>query len=212
MARLNTVSDQSASDDVRAVYDRVKTRFGKLLEPVTIAAIHPDIFKAYKAYIAYEASFGSALRVNTALKELALLVAAIVGCPFCIDLGSAVAKKARITEKQIKSLALYSKSPEFSQVERIVLDLATAMTLTPAKVSEDLFLKLREFFDPIQIVKITAAIAWENDRSRFNHALGIESHGFSEGRYCVLPERPAAEESQPPSGVEVIQGELSSHE
>lgn len=157
MARLNPVSDQSASDDVRAVYDRVKTRFGKLLEPVTIAAIHPDIFKAY---IAYEASFGSALRVNTALKELALLkVAAIVGCPFCIDLGSAVAKKAGITEKQMKSLALYSKSPEFSQVERIVLDLATAMTLTPAKVSEDLFLKLREFFDPIQIVEITAAIA-----------------------------------------------------
>lgn len=97
MARLNPVSDQSASPDVRAVYDRVKNRFGKLLEPVTIAAINPDIFKAY---IAYEASFRSASRVNGALKELALLkVAAIVGCPFCIDLGSAVAKKAGITEK-----------------------------------------------------------------------------------------------------------------
>ena len=187
MAGLNPVSGQSASPDVRAVYDRVKNRFGKLLEPVTIAAIHPDIFKAY---IAYEASFRSASRVNGALKEFALLkVAAIVGCPFCIDLGSAVARKAGITEKQLKSLALYSKSPEFSQVERVVLDLAIAMTLTPARVSEDLFLKLQEFFDPMQIVEITAAIAWENYRSRFNHALGIESHGFSDGRDCVLPER-----------------------
>lgn len=111
----------------------------------------------------------------------------------------------------MKSLALYSKSPEFSQLERVVLDLANAMTLTPAKVSEDLFLKLQEFFDLMQIVEINAAIAWENYRSRFNHALGIESHGFSEGRYCVLPERSATEESQPPSGVEAIQGE-SSHE
>jgi alkylhydroperoxidase family enzyme len=52
---------------------------------VTIAAIHPDIFKAY---VAYEASFGSASRVSAASKELALLkVAAIVGCPFCVDLG-----------------------------------------------------------------------------------------------------------------------------
>ena len=187
MARLNPVPDQSASPEIRAVYDRVKTRFGKLVEPVTIAAIHPDIFKAY---IAYEASFGSASRVNAALKELAFLkVAAMVGCPFCIDLGSTVAKKAGITEKQMKSLALYSKSPEFSQVEMVVLDLATAMTLAPPKVSEDLFLKLQEFFEPIQIVEITAAIAWENYRSRFNHALGMESHDFSEERYCVLPER-----------------------
>lgn len=211
MARLNSVSDQSASPDVRAVYDRVKNRFGKLLEPVTIAAIHPDIFKAY---IAYEASFRSASRVNGAFKELALLkVAAIIGCPCCIDPGSALAKKAGITEKQLKSLALYSKSPEFSLVERVVLDLANAMTPTPAKVSEDLFLKLQQFFDPMQIGEITAAIVWENYRSRFNHALGIESHGFSEGRYCVPPERPAAEESQPPREVEVISGgELSSHE
>lgn len=66
MARLNPVSDQSASPDVRAVYDRVKNRFGKQVEPITIAAIHPDIFKAY---IAYEASFCSASGVNGALKE-----------------------------------------------------------------------------------------------------------------------------------------------
>lgn len=120
------------------------------------------------------------------MKELALLkVAAIIGCPFCIDLGSAVAKQAGITEKQLKNLALYSKSPEFSQVERVVLDLANAMTLTPAKVSEDLFLRLQEFFDPMQIVEITAAIAWENYRSRFNHALGRTSCVLS-STYCRI--------------------------
>lgn len=88
--------------------------------------------------------------------------------------------RVTINDERGELWALYSNR-EFSQIERVVLDLANSMTLTPAKVSEDLFLKLQECFDPLQIVEITTAIAWENCRSRLNHALGIESHGFSEG-------------------------------
>jgi len=187
VARLKAVSEQDASPEVRSVYDRVKARFGKLVEPVSVTAAHPEIFKAF---IAYEASLRSASRVSAKLKELACLkVAAIIGCPFCIDLGSALAKKVGITEAQMQCFSAYANSPEFSSVEKTVLDLATAMTLNPGSVPDDLFSQLHECFDPVQIIEITAAIAWENYRSRFNHALGIESHGFSEGSYCVLPER-----------------------
>ena len=42
--------------------------------------------------------------------------------------------------------------------------------------------------DEPQIVELTAAIAWENWRARFNHALGIEAHGFTEGAFCPIPE------------------------
>ena len=45
MARLSTVSEESVSQDVRVVCDRVKTKFGKLLEPVSIAAHNPEILK-----------------------------------------------------------------------------------------------------------------------------------------------------------------------
>jgi AhpD family alkylhydroperoxidase len=188
VARLKSVSEESASPKVRSVYERVKARFGKLVEPVSVTAAHPEIFNAY---IAYEGSLRSASRVSAQLKELAYLkVAAMVGCPFCIDIGSVLAKKAGITERQMQCLSSYADSPEFSAVEKTVLDFATAMTLNPVSVPDDLFSQLQECFEPVQIIEITAAIAWENYRSRFNHALGIESHGFSEGSYCVLPERP----------------------
>lgn len=59
MARLEAVSEQSASPEVRSVYDRVKARFGKLVEPVSVTAAHPEIFNTY---IAYEASLRSASR------------------------------------------------------------------------------------------------------------------------------------------------------
>jgi alkylhydroperoxidase family enzyme len=91
--------------------------------------------------------------------------------------------------KAYMSYESYANSPEFSQVEKTVLDLATAMTLNPASVPDELFSQVQKCFEPVQVIEITAAIAWENYRSRFNHALRIESHGFSEGSYCVLPER-----------------------
>jgi hypothetical protein len=35
-------------------------------------------------------------------------------------------------------------------------------------------------------VELTAAIAWENQRASFNHALGMDHGGFSKGSYCLL--------------------------
>ena len=57
-------------------------------------------------------------------------------------------------------------------------------------IPEHLFGTLREYFDEAQMVELTAAIAWENHRARFNHALGMGYQGFSEGSYCLLPEVP----------------------
>jgi hypothetical protein len=34
-----------------------------------------------------------------------------------------------------------------------------------------------------------AAIAWEHYRARFNRVFSMRSAGFSEGAFCVLPER-----------------------
>ncbi len=62
------------------------------------------------------------------------------------------------------------------------------MSRTPVDVSDHLVAELGKYFDEGQIVELTAQIAWENWRARFNHALGIEAHGFSEGAYCPIPE------------------------
>ena len=35
-------------------------------------------------------------------------------------------------------------------------------------------------------MELTAAIAWENQRASFNHALGMDHGGFSKGSYCLL--------------------------
>jgi hypothetical protein len=45
-------------------------------------------------------------------------------------------------------------------------------------------------------VELTAVIAWENQRARFNDALGMGYQGFSEGSYCLLPGNPGQSTSR----------------
>ena len=71
------------------------------------------------------------------------------------------------------------------------MEYAEEMSEANVDVSDELFARLREHFDDEQIVELTAAIAIENFRARFNNALDIAPAGFSEGRLCPLPERPA---------------------
>lgn len=81
----------------------------------------------------------------------------------------------------------YGSSALFSETEKLVLKYADAMTQAPVEVPETLFAKLREKFAEAQLVELTATLAWENYRARFDHAFGVEAEGFSEGGYCALP-------------------------
>ena len=89
----------------------------------------------------------------------------------------------------------YRDSAAFTPLEKLVIEYAERMSLTPVEVSDELFDKLRAHSDNAQLVELTASIAWENYRARFDHAFGIDSQGFSEGAYCALPERPAVARS-----------------
>jgi alkylhydroperoxidase family enzyme len=81
----------------------------------------------------------------------------------------------------------YRSSALFSETEKLVLEYADAMTQTPVEVPETVFAKLREKFAEALLVELTATLAWENYRARFDHAFGVEAEGFSEGSYCALP-------------------------
>ena len=87
----------------------------------------------------------------------------------------------------MQALHEHDTSDAFSETERLVLDYAVAMSRTPLAVEDALFERLRAAFSPEQLVELTATVAWENYRSRFNHAMGIKAHGFAENGVCALP-------------------------
>ena len=87
------------------------------------------------------------------------------------------------------ALPQYNSSALFSETERLVLEYADAMTQTPVEVPDTLFAKLREKFTDAQLVELTATLAWENYRARFDHAFGVEAEGFARESYCAMPVR-----------------------
>ena len=72
----------------------------------------------------------------------------------------------------------FATSRHYSAPERAALAFAEAMTITGQKVTDELFAGARRHFSEAQVVELTAAVALENFRSKFNVALGIESQGF----------------------------------
>jgi AhpD family alkylhydroperoxidase len=186
MARIAGISRADAPEEMRRVYDWAEETFGKQIEPLTIMAHTPEIFRAN---VAFETGIESTHRLPTRVRELVQLKAAArIGCPFCLDIGSALARRAGLDEATLRALVDHGKSGAFSTEETLALDYAVAMTATPVVVPDALVAALGEHFDAAAMVELTTLIAWENFRSRFNHALGIGAAGFSEGAYCVRPE------------------------
>lgn len=184
--RIATVSDGDAGLLARATYAYARREFGTVPEPTRVYAHHPGILAGYGAleYVTERAD-----RVPENLKLLASTkAAALAGCEFCMDIASMLSTKAGVTEAQLRALPQHSTSPEFSEVEKLVLDFAVGMTRTPVEVSDELFARLREHFDEAQLVELANEIAIENYRARFNWAFGIGSQGFAGDGFCVRPE------------------------
>ena len=87
-------------------------------------------------------------------------------------------------EAKLAELAGWRDSKAFSDLERVALEYAERITYTDQKVDDALFERVKRHFSEPQIVELTAAIALENFRSKFNPSLGIEAQGF-----CLLPKR-----------------------
>jgi alkylhydroperoxidase family enzyme len=142
------------------------------------------------AVAAHEAALMTSARVEARLKALAeVKAAALINCEFCLDIGSAFSRAEGLTDSQLRSLPSFRESEEFSETEKIVLELAEAMTRTPTQVSENLRQALLARFSRAQVAELVAAIAWENHRGRLNQALGIRPAGFSEDAFCAVPEQ-----------------------
>ena len=129
----------------------------------------------------FELALERASRMDARLEELAATGAAtMTGCPFCIDFAEAFLPQLGFTPRQVAEVAGWRGSDVFSDDERLVLEYAEAMTTTPVEVTDELFDRLRSRFHEAAIVELTAAVALENYRGRFNQALGLGSEGFPE--------------------------------
>jgi hypothetical protein len=88
-----------------------------------------------------------------------------------------------MSAEKLAALDGFRTSTLFTEVEKAALVYAEEMCRTPVDVPDEVFAEVRRHFSDEQIVELTAMIAFENFRARFNRAFEIASDGF-----CRLPD------------------------
>ena len=199
MARIQGVSQDQAGPMVRLVYRFMRRGMKKLtgraaahgsgIEPVEVWAHQPKMMSGM-------GKFQQAVRKGNAVDErLKYLVelkgAQMIGCEFCVDLGSQICRNSGFSDDDLLALPRYRDSDQFTEREKLALDYTVAVMRTPVEVTDELFARMKEHFSDGQLVEITALLTVVN-LDRLNAAFGIGSAGFSEGMVCVLPDRPVA--------------------
>ena len=86
--------------------------------------------------------------------------------------------------EKLAEVASWRTSSLFSAMERVALEYAERITYTDQTVDDAFFAEVKKHFAEAQIVELTAAIALENFRSKFNPTRGVEAQGF-----CMVPPR-----------------------
>lgn len=164
-----------------------RAAYGREMESSRIYAHHPRLMVDF---MRFNRAAERGKRVPKALSELAVLKAAtVVGCEFCIDIGSEYARRSGLSDEQLLGLHDAHNSGLFSADELMVIDLAVGMTRTPGEVSEELMTRVCERFGAKGALELVHLIGWENTRARVNVALDVGAAGFSEGKVCAVPDR-----------------------
>jgi alkylhydroperoxidase family enzyme len=91
-----------------------------------------------------------------------------------------VGRKAGLTDEKLCAVANIADPASkdlstFNDTERLVIELADAMVMAPANISDDLYAGLREKFSEEQLMQLGAQIAFENYRARWNRVFNVGS-------------------------------------
>jgi alkylhydroperoxidase family enzyme len=201
MARIDGVREADAGLKVKLVYWFMRKGMVKLtgrapaagrsgIEPIEVWARQPRMLNGMGRF---QQAVRKAHAVDERLKNLVELKGAqMIGCEFCVDLGSQICRNSGFSDAELLALPRHRQSDLFTAREKLVLDYTVAVMRTPVEVTDELFARMKEHFSDEQLVEITALLMVVN-LDRFNAAFGIGSAGFSEGMVCVPPDRPATD-------------------
>jgi alkylhydroperoxidase family enzyme len=91
-----------------------------------------------------------------------------------------VGRKAGLSDEKLRAVNGDDRAP-FNDTERLVIELADALTNTPSNISDDLYARLRNQFSEEQLMQLGGHIAFENYRARWNRLFKVESDNLYQG-------------------------------
>ena len=160
-----------------------RRRFGAVADPAAAMGHNMPVLITDARH---EMSLQKWNRLDPTLKDLAEMAAAVaIGCSWCVDFGYWISTSRGTDPAKLRAVPRWRESDVFTDLERAVMAYAEAATQTPTAVTDEMVANLRRHLDDAALVELTMMIAVENQRSRFNSALGLTSQGFKDR--CEIP-------------------------
>jgi AhpD family alkylhydroperoxidase len=164
-----------------------KRAYGTIADPLAAMGHNPRVLLTDARF---ETSVARWKKLDPTLKALAEMASsATIGCSWCMDFGYWVAHEAGVDPAKLRDVPRWRDSDVYTELERDVLAYAEAMSMTPLGVTDEMVADLRRQLDDAALVELTMMVAVENNRSRFNSALGLTSQGFKDR--CELADHTA---------------------
>jgi uncharacterized peroxidase-related enzyme len=166
MARINLIQPESASAEVKEIYE--KALRGEPGNAQKALAHRPEMLKNF---LPFYASVGRSL--DRKLYELIYLrVSLINGCHYCTQHHVASSKRVGLTAEDWAGLKAGDYS-RFSEKERAALTYVEKLTRSPREIRDADFAGLKAFSEP-EIVDIHLLTGLANLTNRFTDPLGLE--------------------------------------
>ncbi len=176
-------------DPPKTLSYRIGTRFARHrygVMPDPVAAMAHNV-RVGRSYALFELGVERWRTLDRGLKDLAVMAAAAaIGCAWCLDFGYwETTMNHKVPVEKIRAVPNWRDSDVFTELERLVLEYAEAMTDTPPGVTNEMVARLNAHLSEAELVELTAIVAVENLRSRINSALGLTAQGFKDR--CEIP-------------------------
>src|SRR5487761_823399 len=145
---------------LRFIYWMAPRQYGKVPTNLKVlVARAPKTLNLFSAVGKYEMK---GVRLEKQLHYMiAVFVAGINGCGFCLDFGRMMAVKDNMSMEKFNALPAYRTSPLFSEKERAALAYAEEVTRNK-RVADDTFEELHKYYSEWEIVEITTLTAIQN--------------------------------------------------
>jgi AhpD family alkylhydroperoxidase len=129
---------------------------------------------AFKAMMALEQHISGQFEDKPLYELLKIRVSQINGCAFCLDMHAKDLLKLGDYADHILLLSVWREVPLFTEKERVMLELAEAVTLISEQgVPLELYEKVREHFSEAEVVDLIMAINTINSWNRIAITTGM---------------------------------------
>ena len=153
-----------------------RRRYGIEPEPLLAAGHNARVMTSYALLEGCVARWRA---LDPRLKNLAVMASAHrIGCSWCTDFGYWFAVSQGLDEAEVSAVPGWRDSELFGELDRDVLAYAEAMSGEVGEITDEQVARLRERLGEKALVELTMIVAVENQRSRFNSALGLAGQGF----------------------------------